>query len=78
MGIGILALSWLGIVYSLVSWLFFKTQPGWTSLIIAVMLMGGVQIFMLAMIGEYVSRTFIQTKARPLYIMREVVGAKDP
>jgi hypothetical protein len=38
------------------------------------MFMGGAQIFMLAMIGEYVSRTFIQTKSRPLYLFRELVG----
>jgi dolichol-phosphate mannosyltransferase len=74
-GIGLLGLSWLGIIYSIVSFLFFSTAPGWTSLIIVVMFMGGAQIFMLAMIGEYVSRTFVQTKGRPLYLFREIVGA---
>ncbi len=74
-GIGLLGLSWLGILYSLISWAFFSTQPGWTSLIIAVMFLGGAQIFMLAMIGEYVSRTFVQTKGRPLYFLREIVGS---
>jgi hypothetical protein len=39
-----------------------------------VMFLGGAQIFMLAMIGEYVSRTFVQTKGRPLYFLREIVG----
>lgn len=74
-GMGLVGLSWLGILYSLISWMFFSTQPGWTSLIIAVMFLGGAQIFMLAMIGEYVSRTFVQTKGRPLYFLREVVGS---
>jgi glycosyltransferase involved in cell wall biosynthesis len=73
-GIILLGLSWVGILYSVISWLFFATQPGWTSLIIVVMFMGGAQIFMLAMIGEYVSRTFVQTKGRPLYLFREIVG----
>jgi len=73
-GIFLLGLSWIGIMYSLISWAFFSTEPGWTSLIIAVMFLGGAQIFMLAMIGEYVSRTFIQTKERPLYILREIAG----
>jgi dolichol-phosphate mannosyltransferase len=73
-GLILVGLSWLGILYSLISWLFFETQPGWTSLIIAVMFLGGAQIFMLAMIGEYVSRTFVQTKNRPLYLLREIVG----
>ncbi len=74
-GMILVGLSWLGILYSLISWLFFSTQPGWTSLIIAVMLLGGAQIFMLALIGEYVSRTFVQTKGRPLYFFREIVGS---
>jgi dolichol-phosphate mannosyltransferase len=77
-GMGLVGLSWLGILYSLISWLFFETQPGWTSLIIAVMFLGGAQIFMLAMIGEYVSRTFVQTKGRPLYFLREIVGTSHP
>src|SRR6185312_5055650 len=77
-GMGLVGLSWLGILYSLISWLFFETQPGWTSLIIAVMFLGGAQIFMLAMIGEYVSRTFVQTKGRPLYFLREIVGTSRP
>jgi dolichol-phosphate mannosyltransferase len=73
-GVALLGLSWVGILYSIISWLFFSTQPGWTSLIIVVMFMGGAQIFMLAMVGEYVSRTFVQTKGRPLYLLREIVG----
>jgi dolichol-phosphate mannosyltransferase len=77
-GMGLVGLSWLGILYSLISWMFFSTQPGWTSLIIAVMFLGGAQIFMLAMIGEYVSRTFVQTKGRPLYFLREIVGTARP
>lgn len=75
-GMILVGLSGLGIIYSLISWLFFSTQPGWTSLIITVMFLGGAQIFMLALIGEYVSRTFVQTKNRPLYLFREIVGTR--
>jgi len=77
-GMGLVGLSILGILYSLISWAFFSTQPGWTSLIITVMFLGGAQIFMIAMIGEYVSRTFVQTKGRPLYFLREVIGTSQP
>ncbi len=73
-GLFIFGLSILGIIYSLASWAFFSTQPGWTSLITVVIFLGGAQIFMIALIGEYVSRTFVQTKNRPLYLLREVVG----
>jgi dolichol-phosphate mannosyltransferase len=75
-GMILVGLSIIGILYSIVSWMFFETQPGWTSLIITVMFLGGAQIFMLALIGEYVSRTFVQTKQRPLYLLKEIVGTR--
>ena len=74
-GVGLFVLSWLGILYSLASLFFGTCVRGWTSLIITVMFLGGAQIFMLGVIGEYVSRTFIQTKGRPLYLVGGLVGA---
>ncbi len=73
-GTGLLGLSWLGILYSLISLISGRAVPGWTSLIVAVMFLGGAQIFMLGILGEYVSRTFIQTKGRPLYLVSELAG----
>jgi polyisoprenyl-phosphate glycosyltransferase len=42
---------------------------GWTSLIIVVLLTSGIQMILLGVVGEYVGRTFMQTKARPDYII---------
>jgi dolichol-phosphate mannosyltransferase len=74
-GTALLLLSWIGILYALGSLFFGSVVRGWTSLTITVMFLGGAQIFMLGVIGEYVSRTFIQTKGRPLYLVGGLVGA---
>jgi dolichol-phosphate mannosyltransferase len=74
--------SLLLMVYALVSWAFFKAVPGWTSLISVVLLLGSVQLLALGIIGEYVGRTFIESKRRPAYLIREVLhlepGAPGP
>jgi dolichol-phosphate mannosyltransferase len=49
-------------------------QPGYTFLAIAVLLLGGVQIFLIGLIGEYLARTYEQVQGRPLYIVEELVG----
>jgi dolichol-phosphate mannosyltransferase len=54
---------------------FFTTTavPGWTTVVVLVLLLGGVQLVSLGIIGEYVARIFEEAKARPLYLVDEVV-----
>jgi dolichol-phosphate mannosyltransferase len=47
---------------------------GWTLLFIAVLFMGGVQLLVLGVLGEYIGRTYEQSKQRPLYIVRATQG----
>jgi dolichol-phosphate mannosyltransferase len=61
------------IVYSLLGWLSGKAVPGWTSLMAVVALLGGVQLFFLGILGEYVGRLYDQSKGRPLFIIESVV-----
>jgi glycosyltransferase involved in cell wall biosynthesis len=67
----------LGIIYAiyvLISALFLgNTVEGWTSLILLVLVMGGVQLISLGVIGEYVGRNHIELKRRPLYFVQEIV-----
>lgn len=55
-------------------------QPGWTALIMSVLLIGGVQLLCLGIIAEYIGRIFEEVKQRPLYVVRELIGRKpdDP
>jgi len=47
--------------------------PGYTSIIISNFFISGIQLFSLGIIGEYISRIFLETKNRPSYLIREVV-----
>ena len=47
--------------------------PGYTSIIISNIFISGIQLFALGIIGEYVSRIFLETKNRPAYLIREII-----
>jgi polyisoprenyl-phosphate glycosyltransferase len=49
------------------------TLPGWTSLMIVVLFLGGLQLFILGVIGEYLGRVYDETRNRPLYIVGEII-----
>jgi polyisoprenyl-phosphate glycosyltransferase len=51
-----------------------KTIPGWTSLLVTVLLLGGIQLLSLGIIGEYLARIFNESKARPLYFIKDQAG----
>jgi len=51
--------------------------PGFTFLYIAILLLGGVQIFLIGLIGEYLARTYEQIQGRPLYIVDELLNFTD-
>jgi dolichol-phosphate mannosyltransferase len=51
--------------------------PGWTSVIVAVLFMGGVQLLSLGVLGAYIGRVFYETKRRPLYLVAERFGGED-
>jgi polyisoprenyl-phosphate glycosyltransferase len=56
-------------IFSVVSYYQGKTLPGWTSIITAIMFLGGVQLIVLGLIGEYIASMFKEVKKRPLFIV---------
>ncbi len=48
--------------------------PGWTSLMLVVVVLGAVQMFVLGMLGEYLGRLYMEAKRRPLYIVADIAG----
>ncbi|NUQ17894.1 MAG: glycosyltransferase family 2 protein [Sphingomonas sp.] len=68
--------SILLILYIAYAWAAGRNIQGWTSLMLVVVVIGAVQMFVLALMGEYIGRLYNEAKRRPLYIVQEVVG--DP
>ncbi len=72
LGVCISGFAFLYAMYALYAHLVLKeTVQGWTSVLISVLVMGGLQLLTLGIIGEYLGRLFIQAKGRPPYIVQE-------
>lgn len=56
-------------IFALVSYFNGNTIPGWASLIIAVMILGGTQLLAIGLLGEYIASLFTESKRRPLYLI---------
>lgn len=56
---------------------FFSNQvvPGWTSIVLPMYFLGGIQLFCIGMIGEYLGKTYSEVKSRPRFFVEETVGA---
>ena len=69
--LGALAFAGFIIVRTLVTGI---EVPGYASLMVAILFLGGLQLLSLGVLGEYVGRILIETKGRPLYVVRETIG----
>ncbi|QUV87789.1 MULTISPECIES: glycosyltransferase family 2 protein [Chloracidobacterium] len=75
LGFGMAAFAALYIVYALYVFFVLRwTVPGWTSTLVTVLLIGGVQLISLGLVGEYVGKIYEEVKRRPLYVVRERQG----
>jgi dolichol-phosphate mannosyltransferase len=65
----------LMILWGLYSKIFHPetTLAGWASVFVAVLFIGGIQLFTIGIIGEYISRIYDESKARPLYVVGELI-----
>jgi len=68
--------SVLLIVYIAYAWLSGQSIQGWTSLMLIVVVLGAVQMFVLALMGEYIGRLYNESKGRPLYIVQDIAGGE--
>lgn len=61
----------LAIVFAVRTIIFDNPVQGWTSLVVIVLGLGGIQTFALGIIGQYLGKTFLETKKRPVFIIKE-------
>ena len=71
LGIIIFAISILMLIYFLITWCIGWTVPGWTSIVGSVWAIGGLQLLAIGIIGEYIGKIYMETKARPKFIVQE-------
>ncbi|TQE99635.1 MAG: glycosyltransferase [Spiribacter salinus] len=76
LGISVSAISVLLAVWA--AWLAVFTEqavPGWASIVVPMALLGGVNLFCVGIIGEYVAKIYLEVKARPRYTVQDRIGA---
>lgn len=71
MGIFVLLGCFLLFIYALYQWYVDSTVPGWASIIVTIVFLGGVELIAIGVIGEYIGKTYMETKHRPRYIISE-------
>ena len=71
LGLIVFILALLYAIYAIIMHFTGHTNPGWTSLLITILFLGGVQLFSIGIIGEYIARIFNEAKARPHYFISD-------
>lgn len=67
-------ISFVLLGFAVISYIQGKTVPGWTSLMTVVTFMGGIQLLVIGLMGEYVASLFRESKKRPLYVIDEMIN----
>jgi polyisoprenyl-phosphate glycosyltransferase len=68
-----LFLAFIGVaIYSIYAWAYLEVVPGWTSIMISIIVVSFFQLIALSVIGEYVGRIYMSSKQRPLFIIDAV------
>lgn len=77
-GVFVSLIGFIGIVWAVVRAITGNTVAGWASIVCIVCFLGGIQLLSLGIIGEYVGKTYMESKHRPRYIISEkTYGPKD-
>ena len=76
-----LVISLLSLIYAFyrltITLVFGIDVPGWTTLVVAILFLGGVQLIGIGILGEYVGRIYMESKRRPAYFVRDIHPAPD-
>ena len=70
-------ISFIYIIFLIIQYFVADIDPGWTSVIATLLLVGGLMISSIGIAGIYIGKIFMQTKNRPLYIVKSIRNNKD-
>ena len=77
-GLATSALSILYMIVVIIQKLCFSIAvPGYATIVVLILLLGGLQLFCIGVLGEYLSKTYVESKHRPIYIARQILDYKD-
>ncbi len=76
-GIGIFVVSIIMLIYSLIRHFMGATEIGWTSVIVSIWALGGLQLLAVGIIGEYIGKVYLESKKRPKFIVEEYLDDKS-
>lgn len=74
LGIFIIVCSILAAVYALISYFTGRVVPGWTSLILSIWFLGGLQLLAVGLVGQYIGKIYMEVKHRPRYNIEKVLA----
>lgn len=74
LGSVIFLISVIMLIYSVIRHIMGATSIGWTSLIVSIWAIGGLQLLAIGVIGEYIGKVYLETKSRPKYIIEKYLG----
>jgi polyisoprenyl-phosphate glycosyltransferase len=72
-GVFIFIISIILACYSFLSYFYFGTVPGWTSITLPIYFLGGIQVLSIGIIGEYLGKIYQEIKSRPRFIVEEII-----
>lgn len=77
LGAAFSSLSFLGVIYLVLRYVFEGFKEGWTSLIVMTTLVGGLIMFFLGVLGLYIAKIFEQVKGRPLFLVQSSINMEN-
>lgn len=77
LGLFIIFVSAIALVYALISYCTGHVVPGWTSLILSIWFLGGLQLLAIGMVGQYIGKIYIEVKQRPRYNIEKILTSGE-
>ncbi len=71
LGLIVFFVGFIYAIYALIQYYSGASSPGWASILISVLIIGGIQLLSIGIIGEYIARIFNESKGRPIYFIKE-------